>query len=360
MINQRKSRLMAVDAWYLENLVCPRDHGRLVAEQDGLCCLVCRGTYPVVAGIPVMLRDDVEQTIGVAQASIRCAHGQRTDMRAPDLYLETLGVNDEEKTLAASLSGTSAIDPVVSVLIGATSGNMYRRLIGSLDRYPIPALRLEPGSGKRFLDIGCNWGRWSIAATRLGYQAVGIDPSLGAILAARRVSTGLGIDIKYVVADGRYLPFGGGCFDVVFSYSVLQHFSKNDVAICLREVSRLLKIKGYCFIQLANAFGIRSFYHQLKRGFQEPKGFDVRYWSPRCIQRTCNALIGKTTLAVDGYFGLGIQESDWALMPGYYKAVIALSETLRRISTVFVPLVYGADSLYAKAIKIGDGDERLP
>ena len=39
--------------------------------------------------------------------------------------------------------------------------------------------------GTRLLDIGCSWGRWSLAAAARGYDAVGIDPSLGAIMAAR-------------------------------------------------------------------------------------------------------------------------------------------------------------------------------
>ena len=37
------------------------------------------------------------------------------------------------------------------------------------------------------LDIGCSWGRWSLAAARKGYSVVGIDPSLGAVMAARRI-----------------------------------------------------------------------------------------------------------------------------------------------------------------------------
>lgn len=342
---------MLLDNWYLENLVCPRDHGRLVLEDNAVLCSVCCKKYPVLDGVPVMLLDDVEQTMGLAHASIECARGRRTDMRAPELYLETLGVNEEEKALAVSLCGRSVIDPVVSVLIGATSGNMYRRLVGALDRYPIPELRLGPGAGKRFLDIGCNWGRWSVAATRLGYQAVGIDPSLGAILAARRVSKSLGCDIKFIVADGRYLPFRDASFDVIFSYSVLQHFAKDHVAMCLREVARLLADTGYCFIQLANAFGIRSLYHQAKRKFKEPKDFEVRYWSPGELKHAFRTCVGKTTLRVDGYFGLGIQRSDWGLMPSRFKLIIVLSEILRGISLLFPPLTYGADSLYVKAIK---------
>src|SRR2546421_318531 len=80
-------------------------------------------------------------------------------------------------------------------------------LLGELDSYPIPELRLPAGDGRRLIDVGCSWGRWSIAAARKGYRVVGIDPSLGAIIAARRVSESLGLPIRYVVGDARYLPF---------------------------------------------------------------------------------------------------------------------------------------------------------
>ena len=81
--------------------------------------------------------------------------------------------------------------------VGATNGILYKDAIGKLDHYPIPVLRMPPGAGRRLLDIGCNWGRWSIAAARLGYRPIGIDPSLGAVLAAKRVSEKLGLDVQF-------------------------------------------------------------------------------------------------------------------------------------------------------------------
>lgn len=38
-------------------LVCPRCHGVLVDEHDGLRCGACRVVYPVEAGVPVLLAD---------------------------------------------------------------------------------------------------------------------------------------------------------------------------------------------------------------------------------------------------------------------------------------------------------------
>ena len=92
--------------------------------------------------------------------------------------------------------------------------------------------RSRAANGELLLDIGCNWGRWTIAAAQRGYRPIGIDPSFEAIVAARRIARQLGVDdARYVVADARKLPFADGTFDVVFSYGVLQHFSKSDVAL---------------------------------------------------------------------------------------------------------------------------------
>ena len=174
---------MILDTWFRENLVCPRDHQGLNCGEDMLFC-ASDHRYPVVEGVPIMLIDDVDQTIGVATASLRRAHGKESPDRQPaQFHLESLGISEAEKKGILELQerGDCEIDPVVAFLIGATSGYSYKHLIGRLQTYPIPELRLSDGRGKAFLDLGCNWGRWSIAAARKGYSVVGIDPSLGAI-----------------------------------------------------------------------------------------------------------------------------------------------------------------------------------
>jgi hypothetical protein len=76
------------------------------------------------------------------------------------------------------------IDPFVKEVIGATNGALYQHLVGNLTEYPIPALHLPAGNGRSFLEIGCNWGRWCLAAVQSGYRPVGIDPSLRGIRAS--------------------------------------------------------------------------------------------------------------------------------------------------------------------------------
>jgi uncharacterized protein YbaR (Trm112 family) len=240
----------SIDPWYLENLVCPVDHTNL--RLDGRDLVSQHGRrYPILDGLPVLLVSDETQTIGVAHASIARAQGRSgvIDERMPQLYLESLGISEKEKAKLISIykDRMTSIDPVALMLIGATCGSAYKHLIGdcTLIEYPIPAIPLTPPeAGRTLLDVGCNWGRWSIAAARKGFSVVGIDPSLGAVMAARRIAKELNLDIKYIVADGRFLPFRDHQFKVAYSYSVLQHLSKDDAQKTISQISRVLEPGG--------------------------------------------------------------------------------------------------------------------
>ena len=145
----------------LEILVCPRHKERL-DSRDGI--MVCPGgcEYPVIDGVPVLLRDDVEQTLWVANASLEKARQLLSSRSSdPDYCIETLGISPEERTSLKAEIGANkqGVDPVASYLVGATNGNQYASLVGRLSSYPIPELRLPQAKGARLLDIGCNWGR---------------------------------------------------------------------------------------------------------------------------------------------------------------------------------------------------------
>jgi SAM-dependent methyltransferase/uncharacterized protein YbaR (Trm112 family) len=337
----------AIDPWYLEHLACPREHQRLVQQGAHLVCAQGH-RYPIVDGVPVMLLAEATETIGVAAASLAAAN-------SPDpsgLYLATLSLSDDERRGIAELSRAgSAIDPVVAYLIAATNGLMYRHLIGTLDRYPIPELSLPAGRGARLLDVGCSWGRWTLAASERGYDAVGIDPSLGAVLSARRVATAMGRATRYVVGDGRHLPFADRTFDATYSYSVIQHFSFEDAAATVHEMGRLLRPSGVARVQMPTRYGVRCLYHQARRRFRAARGFEVRYWTWPQLRRLFTEAVGPARVEVDGYFGIGLQDSDARLMTPALAAVLRLSDGLKRVSRVVPPLKRLADSVFVEAVK---------
>lgn len=341
-----------MDKWYLDNLVCPRDHLKLQEVNNQLIC-INHHRYPIVEGIPVMLLDDAEQTLSVAEASIKRAKGIFLDERAPHLYLESLGISEDEKNgiIALSMNNKHNIDPVVSYLCAATCGLSYKHLRGKLGFYPIPDLPMPAAKDSMLLDIGCNWGRWSIAGYRKGYSVVGIDPSLGAIMAAERVNRQLKLSIKYLVADGRWLPFNNNSFNNVFSYSVLQHLSRHNTGMVLSEIARILKPEGKSLIQMPNGFGPRSIFNQIKRKFAEPKKFDVRYYSIPLLKKIFLAKIGRTEINAHCYFGLGLETSNFKFLLTGQKLIIIFSELLRKLSKYIVPLIYIADSVYVESVR---------
>lgn len=321
----------SVHAW--DFLVCPRDKQNL---QDEGTHLVCRQghRYAVVEGVPILLVSDAEQT-----------HIEGTRALA-------VAETGDASSLASFSLAAGEIDPFVRNSIGATNGGLYAHLVGTLTEYPIPNLRLPPGEGRPFLEVGCNWGRWCIAAARLGYRTVGIDPSLKSIRAANRVARQLGIDATYVVADARYLPFRDHSFDQVFSYSVLQHLSKENTLASLSEIHRTLRSGGNALIQMPNVFGVRCLYHQIRRGFRKARDFEVRYWRPAELVSAFAAYIGPSELSVDGYFSLNVQPSDIHLLPARYRALVKASEGLRHISRTLPLLVKVADSLYISSRRV--------
>src|SRR5439155_14513181 len=135
-------------------------------------------------------------------------------------------------------------------------------------------------------------------------RVIGIDPNLEAIVAARQITAQLGLKSKFVVGDARCLPFRSSSFDTVFSYSVIQHFSKQNGSAgdAIKEIGRVLVKGGTCFVQMPNRIGIRSLYNQF-RDRNNTGPFRVRYWKPSELFRTFETHVGETELIIDGYFG---------------------------------------------------------
>ncbi|MDQ5822419.1 MAG: methyltransferase domain-containing protein [Actinomycetota bacterium] len=309
------------------DVVCPRDRAPLEREADSLACSNGH-VYPVVDGIPVLLVGEEEPTHASCWVSL-------------------------ERRDRDGAGGEGEIEPLVQEVIAATCGNLYKHLIGTMDTYPIPVIRLPPGEGRAFLEVGCNWGRWCVSASRRGYRATGVDPSLDAIRAAVGVAEQLEADAEYVVGDARHLPFPEASFDVVFSYSVFQHFTREDALASFAELGRTLKPGGLALVQMANVWGVRSLFNQLReRRFREPRTmFDVRYWSPRELEDAFTHAVGPTSLSVDGFLTLNPQPADLPLLPRRYRALVRGSEALRRLSGRLPFLVNAADSVYVAARK---------
>jgi SAM-dependent methyltransferase/uncharacterized protein YbaR (Trm112 family) len=325
-----------IESWVEQLLVCPRDRSALHVEGETITCAEGH-EYPFVDGIPILVLDEVEPTQpGYWARPEQVAEARRRAAEAPPL------------------AAGDVVDPYVAELIIGTHGNLYRRLADGtgLTRYPIPHLPLPPGNGELLLDVGCNWGRWCLAAAQAGYVPLGIDPSFEAIAVAKRIAEQVGADtVRYAVADGRHLPLPVAAVDVVFSYSVLQHLSKPDVRTALSAIGAVLKPSGYAWIQMPNAYGLLCLVRLAQRRFREGTGFQVRYWRPSELRRTWTHAIGPTTLSADGFFSLNAQKADVDLLPRHLRWIVRVSERLKAASVRFPLLTNLADSVNVRATR---------
>lgn len=121
-------------------LRCPVDGSRLRRDGSWLFSLVGR-RYPIAHGIPILLRDDVADTLWVASASrdlgVLLAAGKSNDTYA----VQTLGLTEEERqwvTAQLAANPLADVDPVVSAMVAATNGILYKKMARNMACVPIP------------------------------------------------------------------------------------------------------------------------------------------------------------------------------------------------------------------------------
>jgi ubiquinone/menaquinone biosynthesis C-methylase UbiE len=200
------------------------------------------------------------------------------------------------------------------------------------------------------LDVGCNWGRWSISGARNGWNVVGIDPSLGAIMAARRAFRNER-NVMFVCGDARFLPFKDDTFHCVFSYSVIQYLSEVDAETALAEIGRALGQNGYSKIQMAHRGGLRSACIRTRPDYAAGGIFLVRYWSLVQIRKLFRENIGPSIVIPEAFGGLGLLADDWLVVSAKTKVLVVISTILKIVDRVIRPLIQLAGSVYVVSIK---------
>jgi len=310
-------------------LACPRDHSAIQIQDGALKCAQGH-MFAMEQGVPVFAEQPRRETF---------------PLNMPPLARPG-------NSVAASQTQSAAINPFVNDWIVNTNGNLYWRTRGRLPRYPIPAWPFGEGRGRVLLDIGCAWGRWSIAAARAGFQPIGLDLHIDALAAATHVSRQLNARGDFLCSGIETLPFRSRSVDCVFSYSVLQHIEKNKVLSGFREIARVLKPGGMCIIQLPNKIGLVSLAQQLRRGFREarPCSFEMRYWSHGEIRRSLEtAGLRDVRICADGFFSQNPQLADLDLLSAPGKALVLVSCAGRKIANILPVLTRIADSLWIEA-----------
>jgi ubiquinone/menaquinone biosynthesis C-methylase UbiE len=90
------------------------------------------------------------------------------------------------------------------------------------------------------LDVGCGTGRWLRRYQALGFQATGVDATLGML--GRAIECGTTSPL--IAGEACYLPFADARFDCVSDITVVQHIPRSLQPMALREMVRVLKPGG--------------------------------------------------------------------------------------------------------------------
>jgi ubiquinone/menaquinone biosynthesis C-methylase UbiE len=103
--------------------------------------------------------------------------------------------------------------------------------------------------------LECGAGVWDAVAEPLfvrfyehGYQVHGIEISEERAEAALAYCQANKVEADIRVGDMRQLPFEDQSMSFIFSYNSIFHMAKTDVAVAMREIERVLKPQGLCFV----------------------------------------------------------------------------------------------------------------
>ncbi len=136
----------------------------------------------------------------------------------------------------------------------------------------LPELR-----GRRFLDLGCGMGTFTIEAAKAGADAIGVDSMPAALRHAGEVATVEGAGgARFVRADAARLPLGSGCVDVVLAADFTEHLDEDTLARVLAEARRTLRSGGRLVLYTPEATHLFERLRDLGLLRQDPSHIGVR------------------------------------------------------------------------------------
>ena len=120
------------------------------------------------------------------------------------------------------------------------------RLLGlnAARRHLLAQANLRPGH--RVLDIGCGTGSLVVLVKQLfpDVDVVGVDPDERALARATGKAQRIGANIEFHRGFSDRLTCPDASFDRVFSSFMFHHLSREEKALTLREIGRVLKADG--------------------------------------------------------------------------------------------------------------------
>ena len=250
------------------------------------------------------------------------------------------------------------IPAYIQKMIAGTNGRHYQGLIGRLKTLPIPELpekvKAEASKSREkpwMLDIGSGWGRWLLAGAKAGFVPVGLELKLEPAQVARNLLQREGKRGFVVVADAGKPPFAPESFEVIWSFSVLQHLHRKRARACLERCAELLKKGGLLAIELPTKFGIRNRFirHSQEKEEDNWDSWVVRYYTRAEVEEVVGRGFSQNEIEPHAFGGIGYLPVDLKFVPWKFKLVVLGSEILRKLCLFCPPMVRWADSWYVYA-----------
>ena len=238
--------------------------------------------------------------------------------------------------------------------IAATNGIQYVDRIGKLTDYPRYELPVDKVTRGLMLDIGSGWGRWLVAGAYKGYIPVGIDLRLEFCQVSRQTLKNAGKNGYTVVADLKEIPFKPNVFDLVWSFSVIQHTHKDRLMGCLNDIKRILKPGGFTKLEFPNKNGIRNHWGSAKKFAAEANDYNswaVRYYTPAEYKKIFDNIFGNFSYTNHSFLGIGVLKEDLKYVSLKNKLLCGISLTGSLLTKIITPLKYYADSIYIESHK---------
>lgn len=172
----------------------------------------CRHTYPVLEGVPVVLKD-VEGWWHSEKSKLSCVASNTPEMHK---YFDTLSLSEPNQHAARCLLSTymdlhyGALDIVPSALAASANPGAFWEIVVKMAR-PKTETKYQ-----RVLDLGCSVGRYTFELARFSELSIGMDLNFNAVSSAARFQR-----TKKVRYERRK---HGRCFEEIqTSYSPLQN-----------------------------------------------------------------------------------------------------------------------------------------
>ena len=103
-----------------------------------------------------------------------------------------------------------------------------------------------------FLDLGCGIGRHAILFGKNDFDVSCFDISEEAIHRTKEWAESELLKFKYAIGDMLNLPYKDEEFECIYCYNVISHTDTEGVKKVLKEIKRVLKKDGECYLTLCS------------------------------------------------------------------------------------------------------------